>query len=260
VPVEELSHFDKHPRVRAEKVEGLRMYFLAMNVTHKPFDNKLVRQAFNYAIDPNAIIKYVYEGNGYVMNGPTGSNVIGFDPKMKRYPLDPKKAKELLTKAGYANGVEVKLYFSPDRYPKAREVCQVIADQLAKAGIKAELISQEFVIFWGKEGVNGGKLPFYYVGRPAIDADTVYDQYFKSGGSPRIQYTNPEFDKLIAEEQRTGDPKKRVAILHQAGRMLMEDVPFVPLYTLAEIYGLARNVLWKPRPDEKVLSFEMKIR
>jgi hypothetical protein len=40
----------------------------------------------------------------------------------------------------------------------------------------------------------------------------------------------------------------------------MEDVPFVPLYTLAEIYGLARNVLWKPRPDEKVLSFEMKIR
>ena len=260
VPVEELSRFENHPRVRAEKVEGVRMYFLAMNVTHKPFDNKLVRQAINYAVDPVVIIKHIYEGNGYLMNGPMGSNVIGFDPKIKRYPLDLKKAKELLTKAGFPNGLEVKLYFSPDRYPKAKEVCQVIADQLGKAGIKVELVSQEFVIFWGKDGVNGGKLPFYYVGRPAADADTVYDQYYRSGVSPRIQYKNPEFDKRIDEEQKTGDPKKRVALLQQAGRILMEDVPFVPLYTLAEIYGVARNMIWKARPDEKIIASEMKIR
>lgn len=260
VPVEELSRFEKNPRVRSEKVEGVRMYFLAMNVTHKPFDNKLVRQAINYAVDPAVIIKHIYEGNGYVMNGPMGSNVIGFDPKIKRYPVDIKKAKELLEKAGYPQGLEVKLYFSPDRYPKAKEVCQVIADQLAKAGIKVELVSQEFVIFWGKEGVNGGKLPFYYVGRPAADADTVYDQYYRSGVSPRIQYKNPEFDRLVDEEQKIGDPKKRVAILQQLGRILMEDVPFCPLYTLAEIYGVARNVNWKARPDEKLIYAEMKIR
>jgi peptide/nickel transport system substrate-binding protein len=260
VPVEELSRFENHPRIRAEKVEGVRMYFLAMNVTHKPFDNKLVRQAINYAVDPTAIIKHIYEGNGYVMNGPLGSNVIGFDPKMKRYPLDIKKAKELLEKAGHPQGLDVKLYFSPDRYPKAKEVCQVIAGQLAKAGIRAELVSQEFVIFWGKDGVNGGKLPFYYVGRPAADADTVYDQYYRSGVSPRVQYKNPEFDKLIDEEQKTGDPKKRVALLQQAGRILMEDVPLVPLYTLAEIYRVARNVIWKARPDEKIIAGDMKIR
>jgi peptide/nickel transport system substrate-binding protein len=258
--VEELSRFNQHPRVRAEKVEGVRMYFLAMNCTQKPFDNKLVRQAINYAVDPTVIIKHIYEGNGFVMNGPLGSNVIGFDPKMKRYSHDPSKAKELLNKAGFSQGLDVKLYFSPDRYPKAKEVCQVIADQLAKAGIKTELVSQEFAIFWGKEGVNGGKLGFYYVGRPAADADTVYDQYYRSGVTRRVQYKNPDFDKLVDEEQRTGDPKKRVAILQQAGRVLMEDVPLVPLYTLAEIYGVARNVIWKPRPDEKIIAKEMKIR
>ncbi len=123
-----------------------------------------------------------------------------------------------MTKAGFPNGFEIKLYFSPDRYPKAKEVCQVIADQLAKVGIKAELVSQEFVIFWGKEGVNGGKLGFYYVGRPAADADTVYDQYYRSGVSPRIQYKNPEFDKLVDEEQKDRRmPKKRLAMLHQLG-------------------------------------------
>jgi len=179
---------------------------------------------------------------------------------MKRYPHDPKKAKDLIAKAGYPQGLEIKLYFSPDRYPKAKEVCQVVADQLVKSGIKTELVSQEFAVFWGKEGVNGGKLPFYYVGRPAADADTVYDQYFRSGVSPRIQYKSAEFDKLIDEEQRTGDPKKRVAILQEAGRVLMQDAPFVPLYTLAEIYGVARNVIWKARPDERIMAGEMKIK
>jgi peptide/nickel transport system substrate-binding protein len=260
VPVDELSRVEKHPRVRAEKVEGLRMHFLAMNLSHKPFDNKLVRQAFNYAVDPAQIIKYIFEGNGYVMNGPMSSNVIGFDPKIRRYPYDLKRAKELLAKAGFESGLELKLYFSPDRYPKAREVCQVVADQLSKVGVKAELVAQEFAVFWGKEGVNGGKLSFYYVGRPAIDADTVYDQYFRSGVSPRIQYKNPDFDKLIDEEQKTGDPKKRIALLQQAGRILMDDAPFVPLYTLAENYGVVRNIVWKPRPDEKVLTFDMKVR
>ena len=77
---------------------------------------------------------------------------------------------------------------------------------------------------------------------------------------PRVQYKNAEFDKLVDEEQRTGDPKKRVAILQQAGRILMDDVPLVPLYTLAEIYGVARNVIWKARPDEKIIANEMKIR
>ena len=260
LPVDDLARVEKHPKVRVEKVEGLRMYFLAMHMGHKPFEDKLVRQAFNFAVDPAAIIKHIYEGNGYLMNGPVGANVIGYDPKVKRYPHDPKKAKELLAKAGYPNGVEVKLYFSPDRYPKAREVCQVIADQLLKAGVKTELVSQEFVVFWGKEGVNGGKLPFYYVGRPAVDADTVYDQYFRSGTTKRVEYKNPEFDKLIDEEQITGDPKKRAALLQQASRVLMEDAALVPLYTLAEIYGVARNVVWKARPDEKILSAEMKIR
>lgn len=260
VPIEEISRIERNPKLRIERAQGQRMYFLALNPAFKPFDNKLVRQAFNYAIDPSVIIKHIYEGNGYVIDGPVASNVIGADPKLKRYPLDPKKARELLAKAGYPNGVDVKLHFAPSRYPKAKEVCQVIADQLKAVGVRTELVSQEWAVFWGQEGVNGGKLGFYYVGRPAVDADTLYEQYFRSGVTPRISYHNPEFDKLIDAEQTTGDPKKRLELLRQAGRILMEDVPYVPLYTLAEIYGVARNVMWTAIPGEVVLAYDMKIR
>jgi len=86
------------------------------------------------------------------------------------------------------------------------------------------------------------------------------DQYVHAGVTKRIGYSNPQFDKLIEEEQKTGDQKKRVAFLQQAARILMEDAPFVPLYTLAEIYGLARNIVWKDNPDNRILAAEMKIK
>jgi len=261
VPVHDVPRLERNSRSRVEKVEGLRMFFLALNPAFKPFDNKLVRQAVNYSVDANAVVKNIFEGNGFVLNGPLGPDVIGYDPGNKRYPYDPKKARELLAKAGYPNGVEVKFYLSAGRYPQDREVCQVIAAQMERGGFKVELISQEWAVFWGLSGVNGGKLPFYYIGRGSlVDADTLYDQYFRTGTTKRVSYSNPELDKLIEEEQKTGDTKKRVALLQQAGKILMEDVPFVPLYNLADLYGAARNVVWKARPDEKIFVWDMKIR
>jgi ABC-type transport system substrate-binding protein len=48
--------------------------------------------------------------------------------------------------------------------------------------------------------------------------------------------------------------------LQQAGKIIMEEAPMVPLYNLADIYGVARNVVWKMQPDEKVLGWDMKIK
>src|SRR6266566_3942581 len=118
VPDHEVARLQKHPRVRIDKVEGLRMFFLAFNMAFKPWDNKLVRQAANYCVDAPAIIKNIFDGIGYPINGPVGANVIGADPKLKRYPYDPQKAKQLLAQAGFPNGCDIQLYYSAGRYPK----------------------------------------------------------------------------------------------------------------------------------------------
>jgi peptide/nickel transport system substrate-binding protein len=260
VPVHEVARLQRHSRVKIDQIEGLRMFFLAFNVAHKPFDNKLVRQAVNYSVDAPAIVTNIFDGIGYPLNGPVGANVIGADPKLKRYPYNPGKAKELLAQAGFPNGCDVPIYYSAGRYPNDREVCQVVAAQMVKGGFRVELISQEWAQFWGKEGVNGGRLPFYYIGRGSLtDADTLYDQYFRTGTTKRANYSNRELDKLIEEQQKTPDQKKRIALLQQAGKILMEEAPFVPLYNLADIYGAARNLIWKKRPDEKILGWDMKI-
>ena len=66
-----------------------------------------------------------------------GANVFGADPKLKRYPYDPKKRKELLAQAGFPNGCDIQLYYSAGRYPKDREVCQVVAAQMVKGGFQS---------------------------------------------------------------------------------------------------------------------------
>lgn len=260
IPSHDIARLNGLPQVDVRSVPGLRVYFLALNPAYKPWDNKLVRQAANYSVNAETILENILEGNGFVLQGPVGPHVLGYNPDLKRYPYDPKKAKELLAKAGYPNGVDVKLYYSPGRYNKDTEILQVVAQQMAPSGFRVELVPQEWVVFWGKSGVNGGKIPMYYIGRGSLlDADIFYHQYFRSGVTTRVSYENPEVDKLIDMEQTMSDHDKRVEVLQRIGALLMEDAPLIPLFSLADSYGVANNVVWTPRPDEKILAPEMQI-
>lgn len=261
VPVHEVARINRNPRVSVRSVPGLRIYFFALNVNYKPWDNKLVRQAANYCVDADSIVKNIFDGNGEVLQGPVGPRVIGYNPNLKRYPYDPKKARELLKKAGHPNGVDVKLHFSPGKYEKDTELVQVVASQMSKGGFRVELVPQEWVVFWGRGGVNGGKIPFYYIGRGTVlDADTPLYQYFRTGGSKRTNFSNADFDALVDAEQAEADDTKRLKILQKMSEVIMEEAPMIPLYQLFDHYGAARNIDWTPRPDEKIMLEEMKIK
>jgi ABC-type transport system substrate-binding protein len=86
--------------------------------------------------------------------------------------------------------------------------------------VKTELVSQEFVVFWGKEESMAASFFCIMSAGPsrAILARSVPVPERRSGW---VQ--DPEVDKLIDEEQKTGDPKKRAALLQQVSRILMED-------------------------------------
>lgn len=261
VPVHEVARLNRNPRVGVRSVPGLRIYFFAFNVNYKPWDNKLVRQAANYCVDADAIVKNIFDGNGEVLQGPVGPRVIGYNPDLKRYPYDPKKARELLAKAGHPDGVDVKLHYSPGKYEKDTELVQVVANQMSKGGFRVQIVPQEWVVFWGRGGVNGGKVPFYYIGRGSVlDADTPLYQYFRTGGSKRTNFSHAEFDQLVDAEQAESDDAKRLSILRKMSEVIMDEAPLIPLYQLFDHYGAARNIDWNPRPDEKILLEEMKIK
>jgi ABC-type transport system substrate-binding protein len=252
IPPHDIDRLRGNPRFRVEQVRGLRIIFLVMAPAYKPFDNLKVRQALCHAIDRDSLIKFVLEGNGHPLTGYLGPQVFGYDPNAKWYPHDPDKAKRLLAEAGYPNGFETEFVSPSGRYLKDREAAQAIVDQLAKVGVKANLKTPEYGIF--SAGYKKGKYPFYLIGRGSvIDADTYFYQYFRTGRTKRIKgYSNPKLDKVLDEQQQTFDVAKREKLLWEAQRMIMEDAPAIPLWNVSNIYGVRSDLVWTPRPDEKV--------
>ncbi|MGH7927395.1 MAG: ABC transporter substrate-binding protein, partial [Candidatus Binatia bacterium] len=244
-----------HKIVTTDSVE---IMFLAMQ-PKPPFDKKEVRQAVCYAIDRDTIIKTLLEGLATRLDGPVGAGQYGYDPKATfKYEYDPKKAKELLAKAGYPNGVDVEYQTPVGRYTLDKQVSQAIASMLRKVGIRANLKTPEWPTLWAN--VQKGLVPFYYMGRGGIvDPSRALAQYFETGISPRIGYSNPKLDKLLAEERKTFDPEKRKQKLTEAMRFITEEAPACFLWRHQLLWGMANNIEYKPRPDARIMAADIHV-
>jgi peptide/nickel transport system substrate-binding protein len=252
IPPHEVARLKNNPRLRVQAVQGLRPIFLVLSPAYKPLDNVKVRQAITHAIDRDRIVKFVLEGTAYPLSGLLSPQVFGYEPGAKAFPYDPEKAKQLLNEAGFAGGFEID-YFSPTgRYPKDREVAQVIVEQLSRVGIKANLKTPEWAIF--NTDYKNGKYPIYLTGRGSLtDADALFQQYFRTGTTRRVLgYSNPKLDEILDAEQRTFDSKKREKLLWEAHRMILDDAPAVPLWNAMDIYAHRAELQWTAPPDEKV--------
>ena len=109
--------------------ESVYTFWVAMNTQRKPFNDVRVRQAMNYAINKEAIIKAVLRGHGKLADSPLAPQVWGYSP-VKSYPYDPAKAKALLAEAGYPNGFKVTLRGVAQTDPK--EVMVAIQGQRSR--------------------------------------------------------------------------------------------------------------------------------
>ena len=252
LPPHEVERLKSNPRLRVQPVQGLRPIFLVLSPAYKPLDNPKVRRAITHAIDRDRIIKHVLEGNAYPLRGLLSPQVFGYDPNARAYPYDPDKAKQLLAEAGFPNGFEIDYHSPTGRYPKDREVAQVIVEQLSKVGIKANLKTPEWSIF--NTDYKSGKYAFYLTGRGSLtDADTLFQQYFRTGMTKRVLgYSNPKLDEILDTEQQTFDVKKREKLLSEAHRITLEDAPAVPLWNAMDIYAHRADLVWTAPPDEKV--------
>jgi peptide/nickel transport system substrate-binding protein len=102
-------------------------------VKKKPFDDVRVRQALNYAVNREAIVKSLFQGNAEALSGIVAPLQNGY-AKLPGYAYDPKKAKELLAQAGAA-GIKVKLWSPKGRYVKDFELAQAVQQDLSAVGV-----------------------------------------------------------------------------------------------------------------------------
>lgn len=200
--------------------------YVGINTKIKPFDNKLVRQAINYAVDKDAIIAAVFFGRGTPSYGPLSPSIWGFDESLKHvYPYDPEKAKKLLKEAGFANGFECIIWTDPRTERKS--VVEMVQAYLSQVGISARIEIFE----WGKflaETRKGAKGLFVLGWTGTGDADGgLYARFHSSGIGQhnRSQWANAELDALLEAGRTTIDQAKRKEIYKKAQAIIIEEAP-----------------------------------
>lgn len=259
IPPHLRERVDRNPGTKIVTNDSVEIMFLAMSPKFKPWDNKLLRQAVCYAIDRDTIISTLLKGEATRLDGPIGPGQYGYDPNLRpKYEYNPEKARQLVSQAGFPNGVDVDFYTPVGRYPLDKQIAEAIVPMLQAVGIRAKLQTPDWPTLWAN--VQAGKVPFYYMGRNGIvDPSVALAQYFETGISPRIGYSNPKLDKLLAEERQTFDPAKRKKVLGEAMSLITEEAPAHFLWRPEIAYGAARNIDHKPRPDLRLFGLDIRV-
>lgn len=210
------------------------------NCQAAPFDNPLVRKAFNLAIDRTALIEdvlqtdaqaaYSFIAPGYVVDGVDFTDNVGdFDLSDE---ADPEAAMEALAEAGYPNGEgfpEITLsYYSSDTI---KLVAEALANMLeTNLGISTKITNAEWAVFY--DDVLQGNYELCAMG---WSADYLHPMTFlpllKTNDANNISfYSNPEYDALVEKVAASTDPVEAVAYIQEADEVAGNDYPFLPLY------------------------------
>ena len=227
-----------------------------------PTADRRVRLAMNYAVDIDQIIRTVLDGKGMRVALMLTPKHVGFEPTFKPMTQDLARAKQLLSEAGFPNGVDIVLNAPNGRYVRDREVAEAIAGQLTKAGIRTTLRVHEWgayvnnMVYVHKAG------PVYLIGWGAggtYDAEGVYDPLFRSG-KILTNYYNSDLDGMVDEAKQSMDPKRRLELFHRINQIVVDDAAAMPLYQQIDLYGVNKRLGWKARGDERIKGYDMAIR
>ncbi|MFY4776488.1 ABC transporter substrate-binding protein [Metabacillus sp. RGM 3146] len=217
------------------KRASMNVGYVGLTVTRKPLDNKLVRQALNYAVDKKSIIQAFYGGLAEPAKNPLPPTLEGYDNGIQEYPYDPAKAKELLKQAGFPNGFSMELWAMPvarPYMPEGMKVAEVLQSSFEKIGVKAKIVTYDWATYLEKAskgeadsfmlgwtGDNGDPDNFIYT---LLDKDSI-------GGNNYTFYSNDKLHKILIEAQTVTDQEKRNELYKQAQEIIHDDAPWIPL-------------------------------
>lgn len=202
-----------------------------------PFDDIRVREALDLALDRDEMINLIWDGEGNY-NGPVQWLQARFslpqDELRQAMPHDPQKARELLSAAGYENGLDVQMKIP--RVPGApliADLASLIKDQLGNVGINILLDEVEIGTFIANVILPGNFDLAFFPNLPYDEPDRPLSFYHTrgvTGVGNWNNYTNQEIDKLIdAQESEFDEPKRIESILEVQRKILTEHGPQITL-------------------------------
>lgn len=236
----------------------LSTYFYRFNTTKKPFNDARVRKALAFAIDREAIVKSITKAGEVPANAmipygipdaELGKDFRKVGGELFSSQMNVAEAKKLLAEAGYPEGkgfpVVSILHNNDEKHAKIAQAIQEMWKN--NLGINVKINSQEWQVYLDAEDnlnydiARAGWVADY------VDPMTFADMFVTKGGNNDTGWSNPEYDKAIAEANATGDQTKRMAAMHRAEKLFIDEMPVMPIYFYTQPY------LFNPKLKDVVL-------
>jgi glutathione transport system substrate-binding protein len=251
VPFEQAKTLAANDKLMVADKQSIMARYLSMNVQQKPFDNVKVREAINYAINKDALIKVGFSGYASPIEGvvPEGvDNAL----KIGRWPYDPKKARELLKEAGYPNGFESTLWSAYNDGTSVK-VVQFLQQQLAQVGVKVSVevleSGQRVQRVQQVQKPEDAKVRMYYAGWSSStgEADWGLRPLLASSSFPpslnnTAYYKNDAVDAGLTKALTITDPKAKSAIYKDVQETIYKDAPWAYLVTQNNVSAQSKNL------------------
>ena len=239
-PFEEVPRIQKDARLQIiRRPKGVSYIFLEFNTKKPPFDKLALRKAIAYSVDSKEILdaSYLY---GTVIQAPLPLGVPGFSAEVGRqygYKRDEAKAAALFKEAGYTKGGDGKLRDAAGKpvkialttwvAPQISRAAQVIQAQLQAAGVECDLVQTDAGAFLAK--LPEGKHDFDLMRMTFPDPNGL-TRMVKSPGRWN-HYGNPKLDAVLDQADTTMDADRRMAVLQEVQKMVLEDAALIPLFS-----------------------------
>jgi len=221
-------HYRQYQYVRKPT---LSLQYLGFNTQMKPFDDWRVRQAFNYAVDKEAIVHKIARMGDIPAVGALPPWLPGYDPTLQGYDYNPAKARELLAAAGYPHGTGFPVVQLWSNHQATSTKAELAAYQryLADIGVQVEI---HFAPDWRafRARLEQGLLPMFRLVWLADipDADNMLFPLLHSASpTNRTFYHNPRVDQLLEQARQELDAAQRVTLYREVERIVLHDAPWI---------------------------------
>jgi len=268
VPAELISTLEQTPGIQVKTVPGTQPKWMEMNVSKPPFDDVLVRQAMNYAVDKDLIIEAIYGGRAVALPGPLSPYNNFVNKNLTPYPYDPDKALALFAEAGWtdSNGDSMldkggqNLSFTIDTLEEFRTLAEAVADQFRAIGVDASVRFWEYSVI--QPQLLAGERMAYLDdwGDSAFDPIGHFEAKWHSyqegstyGRGNFSTYNNARVNELIKLGETTPDTATRVTIYDEAQQIIYDEAPAVFLILPEEAEAASVRVQnWGPASDSRI--------
>jgi peptide/nickel transport system substrate-binding protein len=273
----DLQRLKDNPKFSYVATPSTRLIFLQPDVARSPspyvkapdgrnpLQDLRVRQAISMAIDRKTITARIMDGNATPATQYMPDGMFGALPKAPEIKYDAEGAKKLLAQAGYPDGFELTLSTTNDRYINDGQVAQAVAQYLSRVGIKTSVDAMPASIYFPRRAKR--EFSFSMAGWPSETGEasalfqlwvTTLDAPHTRGTSNYGGFSSSQFDQVYIPASETVDATSRKAMLEQATRIALDNVPLIPLHFESSLWAFRKGITYEGRMDQFTLAMAAK--